>query len=91
MHSNCIMQELDVTNSLLQEINIFVESSHDGILVTDSQGVVIRVNAAFERAFSVLRREVIGRNVTELIAEGLYLDSAALKVLETRETATVVL
>lgn len=91
MHSNCIMQELDVTNSLLQEINIFVESSHDGILVTDSQGVVIRVNAAFERAFSVLRREVIGRNVTELIAEGLYLDSAALKVLETKETATVVL
>lgn len=91
MHSNCIMQELDVTNSLLQEINIFVESSHDGILVTDSQGVVIRVNAAFERAFSVLRREVIGRNVTELIAEGLYLNSAALKVLETRETATVVL
>lgn len=91
MHSNCIMQELDVTNSLLQEINIFVASSHDGILVTDSQGVVIRVNAAFERAFSVLRREVIGRNVTELIAEGLYLDSAALKVLETRETAAVVL
>lgn len=91
MHSNCIMQELDVTNSLLQETNIFVESSHDGILVTDSQGVVIRVNAAFERAFSVLRREVIGRNVSELIAEGLYRESAALKVLETRETATVVL
>lgn len=89
MHANCIVQEMDVTNSLLQEINIFVESSHDGILVTDNTGAVIRVNAAFERAFSVLRRDVLGRNVRDLIADGLYSESAALKVMETRKTATV--
>lgn len=90
-HPNCVIQELDVTTSLLQEINIFVESSHDGFMVTDSQGVVIRVNAAFEKAFSVQRRNVIGRKVTDLIADGLYSESAALKVLETHDTATVVL
>ncbi|MEG1633584.1 MAG: sigma 54-interacting transcriptional regulator [Oscillospiraceae bacterium] len=91
MHSNCIVQEMDVTNNLLQEINIFVESSHDGILVTDNHGMVIRVNAAFERVFSVARRDVLGRMVPELIAEGLFPQSAALKVLETQETATVVM
>ena len=42
MHSNCIMQELDVTNSLLQEINIFVESSHDGILVDVYKRQILR-------------------------------------------------
>ena len=90
-HPNCVIQELDVTTSLLQEINIFVESSHDGFMVTDSQGVVIRVNSAFEKAFSVQRKNVIGRKVTDLIADGLYSESAALKVLETHDTATVVL
>ncbi len=91
MHSHCVMQELDVTNGLLQEINIFVESSHDGFLATDSHGVVIRVNAAFERAFSVPCRDVLGRNVAELVSEGLYPESAALKVVESQEAATVVI
>ena len=89
MHANCIIQEMDVTNNLLHEINIFVESSHDGILVTDNTGAVIRVNAAFERAFSISRRDVLGRNVRDLMADGLYSQSAALKVMETRQTATV--
>lgn len=90
-HSHCVMQELDVTNSLLQEINIFVESSHDGFLVTDSQGMVIRVNAAFERAFSIPRQDVLGRNVAELVKEGHYPESAALNVINTQEAAIVVI
>ena len=91
LHTNCIMQELDVANSLLQEMDIFVETSHDGILVTDIQGDVIRVNAAFERAFSISRREVLGRNARELVKEGLYRESAVLKVIKTGEPATVIL
>lgn len=89
MQSNCIMQELDVTNGLLQEINIFVESSHDGFMVTDHKGVIIRVNAAFEKAFSVTRQNVVGRTVNDLVEDGVYSESAVLKVLEERAAATV--
>ena len=91
MQSNCIAQELDAANSLLQEVNIFVESSHDGFLVTDSKGKVIRVNAAWEKAFSADRKDVIGKNVSELIASGLYPESAALEVIKTGEVATVMI
>lgn len=91
LQSSCIMQELDVTISLLQEINIFVESSHDGFLVTDSRGNVIRVNAAWEKVFGVDRTHVIGKNVAQLVEEKVYSESAALKVIETQDVATVMI
>lgn len=91
LQSNCIMQELDVTSSLLKEVTIFVESSHDGFLVTDSKGTVIRVNVAWEKVFGVDRKNVIGKNVKELIAEGIYSESAALQVVKTKNVATVII
>ena len=91
MNSDCVIQELDVTNGMLQEMNIFVETSHDGILVTDSKGNVIRVNAAFEQALSVSRWDVLGRSVQELVEDGVYEESAALKTIMTQKSATVVL
>lgn len=91
LQSNCIMQELDVTSSLLKEVTIFVESSHDGFLVTDSKGTVIRVNVAWEKVFGVDRKNVIGKNVEELIAEGIYSESAALQVVKTKNVATVII
>ena len=89
MTTNCIMQELDVTTGLLQEINIFVEHSHDGFLVTDSEGYVVRINEAFEQMFSVQRKNIVGRHVRELIESGIYENSAALEVVQTKKAAAV--
>ena len=91
LQSSCIMQELDVTSGLLQEINIFVESSHDGFLVTDSRGNVVLVHAAWEKVFGISRSHVIGKNVSQLIEEGVYSESAVLKVIKTKNVATVML
>lgn len=90
-HANCVMQELNVTNSLLRELNFFLETSHDGILVTNAQGIVIRANTASGQAFSVSRRELLGHSVQELVDSGLYERSAVLLAIETQKAATVLL
>ncbi len=90
VNTECISQELIVTEKLLKEINIFIESSYDGLFVTDNKGHVIRVNAAWEKIFSVARSEVIGQNAKDLVARGVYGKSAALKVIDTRKSATVI-
>ncbi|MEL7566546.1 MAG: sigma 54-interacting transcriptional regulator [Dehalobacterium sp.] len=89
--AECISQELYVTEKLLREINIFLESSYDGFFVTDNQGKVIRVNAAWERAFSLSRNEAVGQTVEEMIRKGLYKDSAVLEVLKSKKISTVMI
>lgn len=87
--AECVSQELYITEKLLKEINIFLESSYDGLSVTDNQGKVIRVNAAWERIFSLSRNEVVGQMVKDLVERGVYSKSAAQEVLNTGKNTTV--
>lgn len=89
LHPDCVTQELDVTMGLLQEINTIVDSSHDGILVVDHENNIIRVNTAFEKAFSVARKNIIGKKIQQMIAETGIPQSAALHVLKTKKSASV--
>lgn len=90
-HSECVMQEMDVVSSIFEELNVCLESSHDGIMVSDGMGNVIRLNAALEKLIGVKRRDILGRNVADLVQEGVYESSAILQVIETGKTATVVI
>ena len=90
-HSECVMQEMDVVSSIFEELNVCLESSHDGIMVSDGMGNVIRLNAALEKLIGVKRRDILGRNVADLVQEGVYESSAILQVIQTGKTATVVI
>ena len=90
-HSESVMQEMDVVSSIFEELNVCLESSHDGIMVSDGMGNVIRLNAALEKLIGVKRRDILGRNVADLVQEGVYESSAILQVIETGKTATVVI
>ena len=90
-HSECVMQEMDVVSSIFEELNVCLESSHDGIMVSDGMGNVIRLNAALEKLIGVKRRDILGRNVADLVQEGVSESSAILQVIESGKTATVVI
>src|SRR5208282_2497787 len=45
------------------------ESSPDGIVASDSQGVIVRVNAQLEKMFGYDRRELIGQPIELLMPE----------------------
>ena len=60
-------------------------------MVSDGMGNVIRLNAALEKLIGVKRRDILGRNVADLVQEGVYESSAILQVIETGKTATVVI
>lgn len=89
--AECVSQELYVTEKLLKEINIFLESSYDGFFVTDNKGKVIRVNAAWEKAFSLSRNEAVGQTVKEMIHKGIYKESAVLETLKSGKVSTVMI
>lgn len=85
-----ISSELEHTKMLTEELQAIIESSFDGIYVTDGNAVTIRVNNAYERITGVKKTEVVGKTMHELIDKGYYNDSVTLRVLETGKPETLI-
>lgn len=66
---------------LMDEFNAILDSSDDGIHITDGNGVTLRFNKSCERIDGVKADYVIGKNMEELVAEGIYSESVALAVI----------
>jgi len=84
-----LANDLFKTQSYLEEIEAIIESSYDGIYVTDGDANTIRVNSAYQKITGINASEVIGKNMRDLVAEGYYDESVSLKVLETQNVVTI--
>jgi len=68
---------------LAREADAIIDSMSDGLWVCDRDANVLRMNPASERLNEISAREVVGRNMRDLVAEGLFDRSATLEVLRT--------
>lgn len=71
------------------EVEAIIESSYDGIYVTDGDANTIRVNSAYEKITGMKASDLIGRNMEELVKEGYFDESVSLKVREQRKPVTI--
>jgi PAS domain S-box-containing protein len=58
-------RELLHTKEMTEELNAIIESSFDGILVTDNEGIIKKVNTSFQDIISC-RNSMIGKNIETL-------------------------
>lgn len=61
--------------------NIFkkiVESSYDGIYVTDGEGNTLFINQAYEDLTGLSIKDLQGRNMQALLEEGIFDESGSL-------------
>lgn len=80
-------REVELVRQLNQELDGIIESSYDGIYVTDGNGVLLRANAACKRLLGVQVSEVAGKHVTEL--EKAFFPTVTLLVLKERRRVTI--
>jgi PAS domain S-box-containing protein/TyrR family helix-turn-helix protein len=85
-----ISKELDLFKNMKNWLDAIVDSSYDGLWICDREGKVIRINKASERLSEVNAGEVIGRNVRDLVAEGLFDKSVTLEVLKRKTSVTMI-
>jgi len=76
-------------HKILKELNTIYELSPDGIFVTDGDGITLRVNKRVQNTLGLPADRLIGKNVKELVAEGVFYPSVTLKVLEKKKTVTM--
>ena len=85
-----ISRELKHTQRITTELEAIIESSYDGIYVTDDQACTLRVNSAYERITGIPRKEVIGRTMYELVDAGFFNESVTVRVLETGQPTSII-
>jgi PAS domain S-box-containing protein len=81
--------ELAESRRLREELETAINSSYDGIYVTDSLGRARIVNDAYFRITGLSRGDVFGRSLDELIEGGYIKESVAKKVLSSRQATTI--
>ena len=85
-----ISSELLSVKLLTEELEGIIDSAFDGIYVTDSKGVTVRVNKSYERITGLKREEVVGHSMYELVEKKVFDQSTSIRVLETGKPATLI-
>jgi PAS domain S-box-containing protein len=74
-----------------KNINIAIlDSMHDGVYLADGNGYTIYANDAYTKISGIKKEQLIGKHATQLIAEGIYLDSASLEVIDKKKPVTMI-
>lgn len=85
-----ISEELDSVKQLNSELKCIIESSYDGILITDAEGKIIEANQAHERITGIASSNIQGKSMQELVNKGIYSRSVVEAVLNRREPVTLI-
>lgn len=76
----------ELSKEAKQFIKNIIECIDDGIFITDGEGTVVELNKA---SLGVqLRENIIGKNMQQLIEDGIYRNSLALKCIEEKRKIT---
>lgn len=75
---------------LYAELKSVFAAAYDEIFVTDGEGYTVRVNGACERNYGLTAEQMVGKHVTELVAQGIFSPSATLDVIKQRKQINLV-
>ncbi|HCF49890.1 MAG TPA: AAA family ATPase [Syntrophomonas sp.] len=85
-----ISRELHYVKELNEELDAIIESSFDGLYISDGQGITLRLNKAFEMISGINGHEFLGHNVDDIEKEGIVSESVTKLVLQRREPVTII-
>ncbi|MGI6434742.1 MAG: sigma 54-interacting transcriptional regulator [Syntrophomonadaceae bacterium] len=85
-----ISKELQIVTELHEQLDAIIESSYDGLYITDGQGITLRLNKAFEMISGIKAHEFMQHDVEDIEAAGVVSQSVTKAVLQQREPATII-
>ena len=85
-----LKKEKESLQELRNELNEVINSSFDGIVICDQDGIIIHQNPAYEQITGLLVSDCIGRSLKELEEEDVIDVSASLKALKENKEVTII-
>jgi len=84
-----IAKAFDSYNALYRQLKAVFDASPDGIWVCDGDGTVLNVNPASEKFLGINSYEMVGKNMKDIVAQGVVDRSATLEALATKRQVNV--
>ncbi|MCG8634234.1 MAG: sigma 54-interacting transcriptional regulator [Desulfobacterales bacterium] len=85
-----VTNQMEAFQDLSIELDTIIESSNDGLFICDGQGLVLRCNPASERLTGIVAKEVVGKNIIELVQRGTIDRSVTLEVIKKRKKVSLI-
>jgi PAS domain S-box-containing protein len=85
-----IATDLKAYQRLNEDLKAIINSSYDGLWVSDHEGRVITINKASEKMNDVAADQVVGRKMQDIVRDGLIDRSVTLEVLRNRTVTTMI-
>jgi PAS domain S-box-containing protein len=85
-----VVSQLEGYRDLVRELEAIFENSQDGMYLADCEGKTLRVNQAYENITGLNRTQLLGRNLMDLVQEGILDHSVTLDVLEKKERVSII-
>lgn len=82
-------KELKTVKELNKELESILESSYDGLAITDPQGTFIRVSNSFLRLTGAKLEDVLGKTAKDMMEAGILTDSVSLRVLKEKRPVSL--
>jgi len=85
---NCI-NECGMATLNCKELDAVIESSYDGIYITDGKANTLRINKSYENITGLRREDMINKNTYDLVKDGYISKSSTLMVLKNKQSNTI--
>lgn len=73
-----------------EPLRSLLDALHDGVYITDANGITVTINKAYERITGISRAEVVGFHMADLVKAGFISKSASLEVIREHRPITLV-
>ncbi|WP_425449060.1 sigma-54 interaction domain-containing protein [Dethiothermospora halolimnae] len=87
--SKAMWDELQDMRRISKKLDAVIESSYDGIYITDGEAKTLKVNKSYERITGFSRENFIGKTMYELVQDKYISKSCTLLVLKNKKTTTI--
>lgn len=84
-----ISTELSSHKELVKKLDAIIDSSYDGLIISDGDGIMLRVNSSWEKITGLRPEEVIGKSHALLEKERVTSKSSTLMALRERRSVSV--
>jgi len=86
---NAEPDELSLIKKRLNQMEAVFEHSCDGMSIVDKHGNIVLTNPAMTRLYRLSEEDLVGRNVNDLVHEGLFNASVSKRVVATGHTVSL--
>jgi len=81
---------LDQIKDMKNWLDTIIDSSFDGLWICDKDGNIVRINKAAEAMNEVSSKDIIGRNMKELVREGFFDKSITIEAIKRKTSVTMI-